>query len=198
MSDDIDGVRDVTGLLAYVDAGVGNVDYLLFWGYRPPRRGQIGKWCLSQWWPASFTVDGLAYPSAEHYMMAQKAALFGDDEAAMRIRDAVTPGAAKAIGRRVRDFDEESWTSVRREVVVTGNLAKFSQNPELREFMLATGDRVLVEASPVDRVWGIGLTASDERSASPAGWRGLNLLGFSLMEVRHHLKDEHSSLSKRM
>jgi len=68
-------------------------------------------------------------------------------------------------------------------------MAKFSQHPELGQFLLATGERVLVEASPQDRVWGVGLTADDERAASPRTWRGLNLLGFALMEVRHRLKD---------
>ena len=161
--------------------------YLLFWGHRPPAGGGVGKGCLSQWWPAAFTVDGVAYPSAEHFMMAAKASLFGDAETAARIREAPHPGAAKALGRQVRGFDERCWAERRFELVVTGNLAKFGQHRELGEFLLGTGDRVLVEASPQDRIWGIGRTADDERATSPQRWRGLNLLGFALMEVRHRL-----------
>jgi len=162
--------------------------YLLFWGHRPLVAGGVGKGCLSQWWPASFTVDGLVYPSAEHFMMAAKASLFGDAETAARIREAPHPGAAKALGRQVDGFSEQRWEERRFDVVVTGNLAKFGQHPELREFLLGTSDRVLVEASPHDRIWGIGLVADDERATSPERWLGLNLLGFALMEVRGRLQ----------
>jgi ribA/ribD-fused uncharacterized protein len=161
--------------------------YLPFWGHRPPAAGGIGKGCLSQWWPATFTVDGMAYPSAEHFMMASKALMFGDAGTAARIREAPHPHAAKALGRQVQGFSEQQWAGRRFEVVVTGNVAKFGQNPDLAGFLLGTGDRVLVEASPHDRIWGIGLVADDERVTSPEHWLGLNLLGFALMEVRHRL-----------
>jgi ribA/ribD-fused uncharacterized protein len=162
--------------------------YLLFWGHQPPAAGGVGKGCLSQWWPVVFTVDGQGYPSAEHFMMAGKASLFGDAETAARIRQAPHPGAAKALGRQVRGFDEQRWAEQRFGLVVTGNLAKFRQNADLRDFLLGTGSRVIVEASPRDRIWGIGLAASDERAMSPEHWPGLNLLGFALMEVRHRLE----------
>src|SRR5579864_1579266 len=162
--------------------------YLLFWGHRPPAGGGVGQGCLSQWWPAAFAVDGLVYPSAEHFMMAAKALLFGDAEMAARIREAPHPGAAKKLGRQVRGFQELRWAAQRFDLVVTGNMAKFGQHPDLREFLLGTGDRVLIEASPQDRIWGIGLAADDERATSPRQWPGLNLLGFALMEVRHQLK----------
>jgi ribA/ribD-fused uncharacterized protein len=158
--------------------------YLYFWGHRPNRDGSPGPGCLSQWWPVEFTEDGHVYASAEHYMMAHKAWLFGDVPAAAEILAADHPGAAKAAGRAVRDFDEARWNEHRFGIVVRGNLAKFGQHPELREFLIGTRERVLVEASPVDRVWGIGLTADDERAASPATWRGPNLLGFALMAAR--------------
>jgi len=167
--------------------------YLLFWGHRRPASGGVGKGCLSQWWPAAFTVDGLAYPSAEHFMMAGKAALFGDAETAARIREARHPGAAKALGRQVHGFAEQRWAERRFDLVVTGNLAKFGQHPDLREFLLGTGGRVLAEASPLDRIWGTGLAASDERATSPERWPGLNLLGFALMEVRHRLRAQDRS-----
>lgn len=132
-------------------------------------------------------MDGVRYLSAEHYMMAAKARLSGDAEAAGKILAAPHPGAAKALGRQVRGFDEERWAEHRFDAVVAGNMAKFGQHPQLRDFLAGTGSRVLVEASPQDRVWGIGVTADDERAGSPERWPGLNLLGFALMEVRHRL-----------
>ncbi|WP_412540614.1 NADAR family protein [Longispora sp. K20-0274] len=164
------------------------VKYLHFWGHRPQRDGSIGSGCLSQWWPAAFTVDDVRYPTAEHYMMAAKARLFGDDEIAARVLDAGSPGAAKALGRQVRGFDQETWEARRFEIVVTGSVAKFGQNQHLETYLLGTGSRVLVEASPYDRVWGIGLTADDPRAADPARWRGLNLLGLALMTARDRLR----------
>ena len=160
------------------------VKFLYFWGHRPQRDGSIGPGCLSQWWPAEFTVDGVRYPSAEHYMMAEKARLFGDLAAVDRILAARTPAEAKNLGREVRGFDDAAWDAARFGIVVAGSTAKFGQDPALRSYLLNTGRRVLVEASPLDRVWGIGLAADDPRAADPAGWRGLNLLGFALMEAR--------------
>ncbi|WP_261570358.1 NADAR family protein [Frankia gtarii] len=158
--------------------------FLFFWGHRPAADGGIGKGCLSQWWPIEFTVDGTVYRSAEHFMMEQKARLFGDDTVAKRVLVAASPGEAKALGRHVRDFDEETWSDTRYNIVVRGNIAKFGQHPALRDFLVNTGQRTLVEASPVDRIWGIGVAADDERSGRPNAWPGLNLLGFALMEVR--------------
>lgn len=180
-------VRSVVQLCELCDAGE-QPKYMLFWGHRPPAGGGVGKNCLSQWWPAPFTVDGVIYPAAEHFMMAGKALLSGDSEVAERIVLASDPRTAKALGRQVRGFDEQLWAEQRFGIVVAGNLAKFGQHPQLGQFLLATGDRVLVEASPRDRVWGIGLAADDERAASPRTWQGLNLLGFALMEVRHRLQ----------
>ncbi|MEV0791542.1 NADAR family protein [Kribbella sp. NPDC050459] len=160
------------------------VKYLYFWGHQPQRDGSIGPGCLSQWWPSEFTVDGVIYASAEHYMMAAKARLFGDVAAVDRILAARTPAEAKNLGREVRGFDDEAWAAARFGIVVDGSTAKFGQDPALRSYLVGSGQRVLVEASPLDRVWGIGLAADDPRAADPAGWRGLNLLGFALMEAR--------------
>ena len=184
-------VRSVDQLLELISDG-GQPKYLPFWGHHPLPNGQIGKGCLSQWWPVSFTVNGETYASAEHFMMAAKALLFGDAETADRIRQAPHPEAAKALGREVSGFDEQLWAQRRFDFVVTGNLAKFGQHPDLRDFLLTTGSRVLVEASPVDRIWGIGLAADHQHAVSPEHWRGLNLLGFALMEVRHQLTKETS------
>ena len=94
------------------------------------------------------------------------------------------PSAAKALGRKVRGFVDEQWRAARMEIVVRGNSAKFSQHAGLRDHLLKTGDAILVEAAPRDRIWGIGLGAKNEKASNPAQWRGLNLLGFALMEVR--------------
>lgn len=176
--------RSVDDLLALP----GRVRYLFFWGHRPQADGSLGAGCLSQWWPAEFTVDGVRFRSAEHYMMWRKATLFGDTAMAARILAAGHPRDAKMLGRGVEGFDDRKWEAERFEIVVAGSVAKFGQSDELREWLVGTGDRVLVEASPADRVWGIGLAASDERASDPARWRGLNLLGFALMRAREQLR----------
>lgn len=179
-------IRDRESLLAWMEQG-GIPKFLFFWGHTA-RAGEIGKQCLSQWWPARFEVDGVSYPTAEHFMMAEKARLFGDRETCSRILKASNPGEAKKLGRGVQGFEEPKWNEARFEFVVQGNRAKFGQNPELGTFLKNTGERILVEASPVDRVWGIGLAEDDPRAERPAEWQGLNLLGFALMEVRSLLQ----------
>ena len=178
--------RTVGQLLSFIRDG-DRPKYLMFWGHQPPRGGGVGKGCFSQWWPSAFTVDGETYATAEHFMMAAKALLFGDAETADRIRAAAHPKTAKDLGRQVRGFDEQRWAERRFDLVVTGNLAKFGQHPDLRDFLLGTGARVLVEASPRDLIWGSGLAAEHEHAALPEHWPGLNLLGFALMAVRHRL-----------
>ncbi|MFD5712370.1 NADAR family protein [Streptomyces pharetrae] len=174
-------------LVKEVRAGV-RVKYLQFWGHRPLPDGRIGPSCLSQWWPSPFTADGVEYATAEHWMMAAKARLFDDAEAERRVLAAGHPAEAKKAGRLVRGFDEGVWERERFGIVVEGSVRKFAAHAELREFLLGTGERVLVEASPVDRVWGIGLAAGDEGAGDPERWRGLNLLGFALMEARGRLR----------
>jgi len=178
--------RSVEALIACARAGQ-RVRYLSFWGHRPQADGTVGAGCLSQWWPAPFTVDGAAYATAEHWMMAGKARIFGDADAERRALAAGHPEAAKAVGRTVRGFDQEMWERERFGLVVDGSVHKFGQHPQLRDYLLGTGQRVLVEASPVDRIWGIGLARDDERAERPEAWRGLNLLGFALMEARARL-----------
>ncbi|NEA51331.1 NADAR family protein [Streptomyces sp. SID10815] len=174
-------------LIREVGAGA-RVKYLYFWGHRPRPDGRVGPSCLSQWWPAPFTVDGVTYATAEHWMMAGKARLFQDAEAERRVLAAGHPAEAKNAGRLVRGFDEDVWARERFDVVVEGSVHKFAAHPGLREFLLNTGERILVEASPVDRVWGIGLAGDDEAAADPARWRGPNLLGFALMAARERLR----------
>ncbi|WP_406198382.1 NADAR family protein [Kitasatospora sp. NBC_01560] len=178
--------RNRAELVAAVAAGA-EPKWLLFWGHRPQRDGSVGPGSLSQWWPAPFTVDGVTYAGAEHWMMAGKARMFGDEAIVPRILGARTPAEAKKLGRLVAGFDEPTWAAGRFELVVRGNVAKFGQDEALRTYLLGTANRVLVEASPVDRLWGIGLAADDERAGRPADWRGENLLGFALMEARARL-----------
>jgi len=180
--------RTVDELLAHVNTGA-SVKYLFFWGHRPSKDGSATKSCLSQWFEAPFTVDGVQYATAEHFMMAEKARLFGDTDTLDRILKAANPGAVKAFGREVRGFDEQVWVEARSRIVVRANLVKFLQNQSLRSFLLNTGDRILVEASPVDRLWGIGLAHDDPTAQDPNLWKGLNLLGFALMEVREQLQE---------
>jgi ribA/ribD-fused uncharacterized protein len=123
-------------------------------------------------------------------MMAAKARLFSDRGVLADILSASGPGEAKALGRRVKGFHEEVWREHRFGIVVDGNIAKFSQNQEVGDFLRLTGTKVLVEASPRDRIWGIGMGMSNAAAQDPARWRGLNLLGFALMEVRARLFGE--------
>ena len=185
---ELDDVRTREELVQLVAQGL-HPRYFFFWGHQPLPNGEIGKTCLSQWWPAAFVVNDVTYPTAEHFMMAEKARLFGDEETRKEILKADGPKAAKELGRRVKDFDETRWREHRFEFVVKGNLAKFGQNQDLARFLVGTGDAVLVEASPRDQIWGIGLGANNERAMDPAQWRGLNLLGFALMEVRKRLRE---------
>ena len=164
------------------------IKYLFFWGHRPSKDGVVTKSCLSQWWLADFVVDGLTYRSAEHWMMAEKARLFNDEAVLARILAAQSPAEAKKLGREIHGFAPDTWDEHKYDIVITGNRHKFGQHEDLAQFLLATHDRVLVEASPVDTIWGIGLAADAANAANPARWRGPNLLGFALMEVRDQLR----------
>lgn len=180
-------ITNTDQLLAALASGA-TPDYLYFWGHTPARAGVVDQSCLSQWFPSPFTVDDVRYPTAEHYMMARKAALFGDTDVARRIVAAASPSSVKQLGREVAGFDSARWEAARDAIVFAGNLAKFGQDAALKAFLLATGDSVIVEASPVDQIWGVGLAAGDARIKTPAQWQGLNLLGFQLMAVRAVLR----------
>lgn len=150
--------------------------FTFFWKHR-----------LSQWHGAPFVIGGVTFNCAEQYMMHAKALLFADREAAARILAAETPREQQAIGREVKGFDEAVWVLFREGVVFAGNYARFSQNAEQRELLFSTRGTTLVEASPHDRVWGIGLAADDPRARDRSQWLGLNLLGEALTRVREAL-----------
>ena len=164
------------------------VQFVYFWGHTPAKNG-VTSTCLSQWYDTAFEVAGVKYHTAEQYMMAQKALLFNDAEVYDEIMAADNPRDYKKLGRKIRNFDGKVWDTKKYEIVVEGNKAKFSQNDELKEFLLSTGDAILVEASPYDRIWGIGLYPAQAAKGTVDQWRGLNLLGCALMEVRDWLRE---------
>jgi len=159
-------------------------NFLFFWGHRPARDGSITQSCLSQWWEQPFEVKGITYPTAEHWMMAGKARLFKDQEIWEQILVTKHPHQAKKLGRKVRNFDQETWQANRYQIVLDGNLAKFGQSEALKTYLLNTKDTIMVEASPYDKIWGIGLKRDNPKAQNMETWEGLNLLGFVLMEVR--------------
>ena len=176
---------DVKSLRAAIAAGL-QVKLRLFW--RIDRDdGDPGDRVFSQWYEAPFTAGGETFRTAEHYMMAAKARLMGDEITRGRILKETHPKQVKALGRAVQGFDEARWVAHRFDLVTAGNIAKFTDEPR-RSYLLGTGDDVLVEASPLDPIWGIGLAPDDARAHDPAAWRGLNLLGFALMKARAVLR----------
>ncbi len=181
-------IRDNDTLKNYVNSG-NKVKYIFFWGHQKSRKG-VTKSCFSQWYDVVFEKESIVYRSAEHFMMAEKARLFGDMSIIRRIVSAKNPGEAKKLGREIKNFNEELWLKHRFEIVVEANLLKFEQHEELKDYLLGTKDRILVEASPVDKIWGIGLAGDDDNAENPNKWKGLNLLGYALMEARQRLSDK--------
>lgn len=175
-------------LLTQIDQGR-HFDYVFFWGGRPKVGGRITKTCLSQWFPCYFEEDGVLYFTAEQYMMAQKAMLFDDRKTCQRIMAATEPRTFKQLGKQVKPFDSAVWDTHKKEIVIKGNLAKFGQNEALKAFLLSTQGKILVEASPYDTIWGIGMAENEPDIENPYAWRGENNLGFALMEVRDALRD---------
>ncbi|UTW62164.1 NADAR family protein [bacterium SCSIO 12741] len=163
-------------------------EFLFFWGHQPKKDGTIGSGCLSQWWMSAFEFQGMHFATAEHWMMYKKAELFKDAQMAEEILQCESPAKVKKLGRKVQNFDPHLWNKKKFEFVVEGNRHKFFQNRELADFLISTGDKIIVEASPYDRIWGIGMSKNHSDIESPDKWRGQNLLGFALMEVRDWLK----------
>lgn len=145
---------------------------------------------FSQWHPCLFSVDNQTYTSTEQWMMAEKARLFQDPEALTYILAAGHPREQKALGRSIRGFDDATWRRHRLGIVLAGNRHKFTQAPALHQALAATRGKLLVEASPVDTIWGVGLPDTYPNLAQPARWRGLNLLGFALTALREELVGE--------
>ena len=163
-------------------------EYLFFWGHTSAKGGVLSEACLSQMWNCGFEDGTFWYNSAEQYMMAQKALLFGDKETFEKIMEEYNPIKIKKLGRQVKGFDSEVWDKIKYSVILAGNLQKFKQNKALGLYLLDTRDLVLVEANPHDSVYGIGMCADDKDACCPRLWKGENLLGFALMAVRDSVK----------
>ena len=142
---------------------------------------------LSNWYLSQFSVDEITFSSMEQYMMYKKAVCFQDYDTADRILEMEDVSQIKKLGRKVSNYDENSWNGVRQIVVYRGLLEKFGQNDELKKLLLETGDSVLAECAVKDRIWGIGLSMTDPDRLDRDCWKGQNLLGYALMMVREDL-----------
>lgn len=155
-------------------------EFIFFW-----------KGPLSQWHPSAFVRESVWYSHAEQYMMAEKAMMFGDMDTYKKIMGAINPADQQKYGREVKNFNEEEWNKVARDIVFRGNYAKFTQNQELKALLLKTAGTTLVEASPYDKIWGIGLKKDDPRAQKRETWLGTNWLGETLTRVREAIiKDD--------
>ncbi|KAF7599055.1 MAG: GTP cyclohydrolase [Candidatus Dactylopiibacterium carminicum] len=152
---------------------------LLFW-----RSHEI--YC--NWYPSGFVVDGQHFNCGEQWIMHAKASLFGDREIAAKILAEPHARRQKLLGRQVRGFDAAHWNACCEKLAFVGLLEKFRQNPALKAELLASGERLLAEASPDDRIWGIGLEEADPRALDSTQWQGENRLGKILMQVRTNLR----------
>lgn len=172
--------------------------YTMFWKPQPSADGCMSESCLGQWWMSDFWSVSHTFCCMEQFMMAGKAELFGDKEIREQILQCTDPGQMKALGRKVRHFEEAIWKEARYPIVLNGNYLKFTQNPQLRDYLLSTGDSILVEASPRDSIWGIRMGKTNEQAYDPMKWKGQNLLGFALMEVRDEIRRvwKHAGLCK--
>ena len=164
-------------------------EFLFFWGHHS-KNNKITKSCLSQWWPCKFKSNNIEYNCAEQYMMSEKAKLFKDEETYQLILKERSQKTIKHLGRLIKNFNDKEWNKNKIKIVVQGNILKFSQNEELKNYLIETGDKILVEASPYDKIWGIGLDENNPDARNPYKWKGENLLGFSLMEVRDIIKNK--------
>ena len=142
---------------------------------------------LSNWYPTHFTVDGIEFSSMEQFMMYQKACRFHDASVAKEILSTNDVAEIKKLGREVHGYNENTWNGVRQIIVYEGLKAKFSQNAELKEKLVDTGDAILAECAVRDQIWGIGLSMRDPNRLDRSKWKVKNLLGYALMMVREQL-----------
>lgn len=145
---------------------------------------------FSNWAPTPFTVDGVSFSTAEQYIMYRKCLTFGDNVTAEKLLSYDSPKEQKALGREAAGYIDSVWAGIRQTVAIRGLYAKFSQDAELKRLLLGTGDAVLVECTSNDRIWACGLDKDDDDRLSADRWKGQNILGFALMEVRNMLRAE--------
>ena len=146
--------------------------------------------CFSQFHECTIVDNDTTYRTAEQYMMAAKARYFNDDVSHTKIMRSLSPSHAKALGRAVEGYVDAEWDAVRYDIVLAGNILKFTQNEDLKNILLATGDKIIVEASPTDDIWGIALDEDVDADIiqDVSKWKGQNLLGFVLMDVRDYIR----------
>jgi ribA/ribD-fused uncharacterized protein len=144
---------------------------------------------LSNWFASDFDLDGIHYTSAEQYIMYQKCMLFGDRTSAEAVLATKDVALQQKIGRNARGYIGNVWSGARQAIAMRGLYAKFSQNIDLREMLLNTGDAYLVECAGSDKVWACGIRLSDDQRLDASNWTGENILGFALMEVRERLRN---------
>ena len=142
---------------------------------------------LSQWWPSEFRTESIRFNCCEQYMMFKKAMLFGDVKTAAEIISETSPKNIQDLGRQVKNFDQYIWDKVKRDIVYKGNYYKFTQNEKLKEILLSTENKVLVEASPYDKIWGIGRDVDYPKVEQKSTWLGTNYLGYELTRVKFKL-----------
>lgn len=150
-------------------------DLVLFYGRRP---------VFSNFYISPFKIGKLKYNCTEQYFQHKKAMFFEDHKTAGKIMKTQSPAQQKKLGRRVKGYDELRWMQVRKQTMESGCMAKFTQNQPEKEKLLATGDSLMVECSPTDKIWGIGLGLKDHRAKNPKNWVGQNLMGKVLENVR--------------
>ena len=146
---------------------------------------------FSNWFERAFVIDDFKYFCVEQYMMAQKAKMFHDADNYTKILRANTPKGCKWLGKQVKPFDNKAWDAVKYDIVKRGNRAKYEQNSDLKELLLSTGNSIIAEASPKDKVWGIAMDAETAAVKDPSEWSGQNLLGKILMELREEFGGGH-------
>ncbi len=144
---------------------------------------------FSQFYMKSFVYDSVKFCCAEQFMMYHKALLFDDKHVADEILAEKRPFMMQKLGRTVKNFDQDLWDSHKLSIVTKGNLAKYSQNPSLKRQLWSTGERIIAEASPYDKIWGIGLDIKKAEKTRVEDWPGLNLMGKALMDVRKRILD---------
>ena len=156
--------------------------FVFFW--KPDEENGI----FGNWFPSQFVVNNTTYSCVEQHLMHRKACLFQDDATADAIMATTDPRMHKKLGRQVKNFSNDVWNTHKDKILYEGLMCKFSQNLQFKQILLATGDKTLVEASPLDKIYGIGIDRKHPDATNPSQWRGQNLLGNTLMEVRRDLQ----------
>ncbi|KAL3869018.1 hypothetical protein ACJMK2_041750 [Sinanodonta woodiana] len=175
---DIPTLYDATYSDEEDDNPVEHPDFEFFWLKSSP---------FSQWYPTHFVIEDRHFVTAEQFMMYQKAVIFDDFETAKKILKERNPRKQQKLGREARNFNSQKWKDVCLKIVKKANYHKFSQNVGLKNHLFSTYPKILVEASPYDRIWGIGRAASDPKAQKKETWLGCNLLGYALTDVRNEM-----------